>query len=77
MYFKLKVPLVGCKSINKLLLQTLICMLTFYSHKYHVYLTDDTFEWCIIIFFCLVFVKWIQINFPYISKWYIRQVKNI
>jgi len=44
MYFKLKVPLVGCKSINKLLLQTLICMLTFYSHKYHVYLTDDTFE---------------------------------
>ena len=36
MYFKLKVPLVGCKSINKHLLQTLICMLTFYSHKYHV-----------------------------------------
>jgi len=44
MYFKFKVPLVGCKSINKLLLQTLICMLTFYSHKYHVCLTDDTFE---------------------------------
>jgi len=50
MYFKLKVPLVGSKSINKILLQILIFMLTFYSLKYHVCLTDDTFSDVLLLF---------------------------
>jgi len=62
-------PLVGCKSINKLLLHTLMGILIFYSPKYHVCLTNDTLS---DVFFSLVFVKWIQINFPYTSKRYIR-----